>query len=185
MRAATLTSGKKKIRREKIRFGQAPQNALPPGQNETATAGADQGPGATSSVLPSTTVPDGTAGETSNIAAADVDPLAPVAPVTKKTRFSDRAAEESVRKAQDKAVKVKQKQLAVPVQQTAVERTTSDVQNSALGLQGDTATKKKKKKGQGRSQGTVAEPGSCATGSQARRHPDSVAHGPPERRTHR
>lgn len=151
VQTASATPGKKKkIRREKIRFGQAPQNALPPGENETAAAGTDQGAGATSSVLPSTAVPEGSAADqtssNSSVASADVDPLAPAAPLAKKTRFSDRAAEESARKAQDKAAKVKQKQLSVPVQQTAVEHTTSDVQNSALGLQGDTATKKKKKK---------------------------------------
>jgi peptidyl-prolyl cis-trans isomerase SurA len=148
--ASLKTGKKKKIRREKIRFGQAPENALPPGQNETASAGVDQGAGATSSVLPSTTVPDATPADSlrgnSTVASTDVDPLAPAAPLARKTRFSDRAAEESARKAQEKAAKVKQKQLEVPVQQTAVEHTTSDVQNSALGLAGDTATKKKKKK---------------------------------------
>ena len=148
--SATTGKKRKKIKREKIRFGQAPQNALPAGPNQTAAAGADQGPGATSSVLPSTTVQEdattGQANGTSTVATADADPLAPVAPVEKKTRFSDRAAEESARKAQEKAAKVRLKALETPTPVSAEDRTASQVQNSALGLAGDTATKKKKKK---------------------------------------
>jgi peptidyl-prolyl cis-trans isomerase SurA len=46
-----VSTGKKpkKIRREKIRYGQSPRQSLPPGPEETATTGADQGPGATAS----------------------------------------------------------------------------------------------------------------------------------------
>ena len=141
---------RKKIRREKIRFGQAPENALPAGPNQpVATSGADQGPGANSSVLPSTTVPEEPPAEQASnntLATTDADPLAPKNEVTGKTRFSDRAAEESARKAQEKAAKVKQKAAEKPAPVTAEQSTTSQVQNSALGLGGDTATKKKKKR---------------------------------------
>ena len=151
VKTASATTGKKrkKIRREKIRFGQAPENALPAGPNETLAAGEDQGGGATGSILPSTTAAEGTSAEQTggtNVATADVDPLAPKAAVTGKTRFSDRAAEESARKAQEKASRVKQKAMEKPAPLTAAEKTTSDVQNSALGLAGDTAGKKKKKR---------------------------------------
>ena len=139
---ATSPKKRKKIKREKIRFGQAPQNSLPVGPEETATTGADQGTGATSTELRSTTTP---AESTSNVASSDADPLGPVAAAPRKTRFSDRAATESVTKAATKAAKVKQKALETPTPMSSDEKVTQNVQNSALGLAGDNSKKKKAK----------------------------------------
>jgi peptidyl-prolyl cis-trans isomerase SurA len=65
---------------------------------------------------------------------------------TKKTRFADKQPEIAAAKAQEKASKLKQRtQMVAPALDTE-EKATQDTQASALGLNGDTATKKKKKK---------------------------------------
>jgi peptidyl-prolyl cis-trans isomerase SurA len=135
----------KKIRREKVRFGQAPRNSLPSGPRETLAAGADQGAGAISSVLPATGT-GAAAPDTSTNVASNIDLLGPQAPERRKTRYSDRAATEAETKAAAKVVKVKQKAMVTPTPLTAEEKTTQKVQDAALGLNGDTAAKKKKKK---------------------------------------
>ncbi len=145
-----VATGKKpkKVRREKIRYGQAPRSTLPSAAEETLTAGADQGAGATSSVLPA----PGAAIASNDPAIAinsDPDPLAPKAPAVGKTRFSDRAPIEAKVKAAAKVAKVKQKIAAAPAPLTAEEKATQKAQTDALGLGGDTATKKKKTKVKG------------------------------------
>ncbi len=136
----------KKIRREKVRFGQAPRNSLPASPEEAAAAAAaDQGTvGPASGVLPEQTAVAAT-DSTSNVASND-DPLAPVAPVRGKTRYSDRAATEGATKAAAKAAKVHQKVVDTPTPMTQEEKMAQQVQNAPLGLSGDTASKKKKKR---------------------------------------
>jgi peptidyl-prolyl cis-trans isomerase SurA len=141
--------GKKprKVKREKIRFGQAPRNSLPAAPEETLTAGADQGPGATASALPPGAAITPSV-ETAS-ASSDPDPLGPKAAATGKTRFADRAPIEAKAKAAAKVAKVKQKIAATPAPQTAEYKIAQQSQSSALGLGGDTATKKKTKKVKG------------------------------------
>ncbi len=144
-----VATGKKhKIHREKIRFGQAPRNSLPQAPEETLAAGADQGPGAASSVLPAPGEAIAPI-EQPNTVASNVDPLAPAAPERKKTRFSDRAATEAQTKAAAKAAKVKQKVAITPAPLTTDEKLAQQTQNAPLGLSGDTAAKKKKAKVKG------------------------------------
>lgn len=153
--SATTGKKRKKIKREKIRFGQAPENPLPEGTSETLASGADQGPGATSSALPSTTGQntDQQAAPidamTANLDTSNPDPLAPAAAPERKTRFSDRAKEEAVAKKAEKAQKIRAKQLETPTPMTQEEAVTQDVRNSALGLEGDNSKKKKKKRAKG------------------------------------
>ena len=151
-KTVTVVTGKKrtKIRREKIRFGQAPRNSLPAGPEETLAAGADQGPGAASSVLlaPGEAIASIDQSSTSDVA-ANVDPLAPVTTERKKTRFSDRAATEAQTKAVAKVVKAKEKAAKTPAPLTVEEKATQQAQNAPLGLSGDTASKKKKAKVKG------------------------------------
>jgi peptidyl-prolyl cis-trans isomerase SurA len=140
-------SGKpKKVRREKIRFGQAPENSLPAAPGETLTAGADQGPGATSSVLPAPGAAIASPDETAS-ASSDADPLAPKEPARGKTRYSDRAPTEAKAKAAVKVAKAKQKIVAAPAPMTTEEKATQKLQNAPLGPGGDTGKKKKKVKG--------------------------------------
>jgi len=135
----------RKVHREKIRYGQAPQNSLPAAPEETLASSADQGPGA-SNTLP----PPGAAIASidQSTAASDVDPLAPKAPLG-KTRFADRAPVEAKTKTAAKTLKTKQKAAATPPPLSAQEKAAQQVQNAPLGLSGDTATKKKPKKVKG------------------------------------
>jgi peptidyl-prolyl cis-trans isomerase SurA len=164
--ATTKTTGKakatsskpKKIKREKIRFGQAPRNSLPPGPQETAVGG-DIGAGATSAAVtpggniagaaPGTAIAPLEGVDVASASTTDENPLAPKPVAEKKTRFSDRAKTEKVVKAQTKATKAKEKALSTPAPADSGERATQQAQAAPLGLNGDTTKKKKKVKVKG------------------------------------
>jgi peptidyl-prolyl cis-trans isomerase SurA len=158
-KSANVSTKPKKIKREKIRYGQAPRNSLPAGPQE-AGVGGDIGAGATSAaVTPGGTMAAGAAPGTAiaplegtnmvSSSTPDSDPLAPKVAAEKKTRFSDRAQAEKVVKAQAKATKAKEKALATPAAADAEEKATQQAQAAPLGLNGDTAKKKKKEKVKG------------------------------------
>jgi peptidyl-prolyl cis-trans isomerase SurA len=143
----------KKVRPEKIRFGQAPRNALPTGP-VASTTGADtplagQAPGvAMAAPSGTTTISAGTG--TENEAASD-DPLAPKEAPRKKTRFTDRQANIALAKATDRAAKAQQHAAARPVAATNEQTSTEKTQAAPLGLKGDTVKKQpkpKRKKGE-------------------------------------
>jgi peptidyl-prolyl cis-trans isomerase SurA len=147
----------KKVKREKIRFGQAPEQSLPPGPTRTAT-GADTGigaaqatgaetPGASATLAPGQAIAP--LESSSTAALTDADPLAPKAPPAKKSRYSDRAPEVKVRKEKTKQAKVEEKKIATPVAMTPAEIAARQTQAAPLGLNGDTATKKKHKRKKG------------------------------------
>lgn len=145
---AVVPTKPKKIKREKVRFGQAPRNALPPGPQETAVgAGAGEA---------STTAQTGDAGaaiapgaamapteNTAQVLPSDADPLAPKPATEGKTRYSYRAKTEAADKAAKKQAAVKQKAAFTPVAATTDEQADRKAQAAPLGLNGDTATKKK------------------------------------------
>ena len=143
--AKAVTPAKpKKIKREKIRYGQAPRNALPEGAQDAAVGG-DVGEGAgpaPGAVMAPTQ-------NTAQLATNDADPLAPKAPELKKTRYSERAKTEKVEKANAKAVKAKEKAAITPPPMTADEKSAAQTQAAPLGLNGDTVKKKKKTKVKG------------------------------------
>jgi peptidyl-prolyl cis-trans isomerase SurA len=134
----------KQIRKEKIRFGQAPRNSLPATTEETLAPGADEGTGIASGGMPAQGAVTATLDQTTAMAADDI-PLTPEAEL-KKTRYSDRAPiEDKARRDAAKAAKAKQlASTTAPV--PAEEQVKQQVQSAALGLGGDTATKKKKQK---------------------------------------
>jgi len=149
----------KKVKREKIRYGQAPEQSLPPGPAQTANGPLrDTGIGRSDSVGPgvSATLPaPGTAiapvaplegASTSALSDSDADPLAPKLGPEKKTRFSAKAPEVKFRKEKVKTTKAKEKAIATPVAMTSEEKATQKAQASPLGLNGDTAKKKQKRK---------------------------------------
>jgi peptidyl-prolyl cis-trans isomerase SurA len=139
-------SGKpKKVKREKIRFGQAPRNSLPSAPGETLAAGADQGAGATGSILPAPAPGAAMATEQTASTSSDLDPLAAAAPAKGKTRYSDRAPIEAKEKAAEKAAKVKQKAAAAPPPLTAEETATEKLQRAPLEPATDTKKKKRVK----------------------------------------
>ncbi len=138
----------KKVRPEKIRYGQAPRNALPAGPVATAT-GADtplagQAPGvAMAAPTSSTTISSGTGAAND---ADNADPLAPQEAPRKKTRFTDRQANIALAKATDHAAKAQQHAAARPVAATAEQTSTEKTQAAPLGLKGDTVKKQPKPK---------------------------------------
>jgi peptidyl-prolyl cis-trans isomerase SurA len=141
----------KKTPREKIRFGQAPQNSLPAAPEETL-AGSGPGPGE-SSILPAPGAAIASLDQSTN---SDADPLAPKVAVG-KTRFAYRAPVEAKEKAAAKTLKVKEKAAATPAPLTAEQKAAQQVENAPLGLGGDTATKKKSKKVKGEPKERIQE----------------------------
>jgi peptidyl-prolyl cis-trans isomerase SurA len=152
-KATTASTKPAKIKREKIRYGQAPRNSLPSGPQETAT-GSDLGVGAQSAsgtvaAAPGTAIAPLEAQTSSNLENTDTNPLTAAAPSTGKTRYSDRAKTEGATKKAAKVKKVTDKQLATPAPASAEEKAAQQTQSAPLGLNGDTAKKKKKKKVKG------------------------------------
>jgi peptidyl-prolyl cis-trans isomerase SurA len=154
--ASSKPSKPKKIKREKVRFGQAPRNALPPGPQETSV-GAGAGEAAStqtavgdagSAIAPGTAIAP-TESTTQVLALSDVDPLAPKPTMTGKTRYSDRARTMAAEKVAKKEAAVKQKSAFTPAPATTQEKADQSAQATPLGLNGDTATKKKKKREKG------------------------------------
>jgi peptidyl-prolyl cis-trans isomerase SurA len=155
----TVSAGKKrkKIRREKIRFGQAPRNSLPATPEETIASGADQGPGAAPSMPPAPGAAIAPIDQTADVAADD-ESLAPKTAERKKTRYSDRApVEDKARRDAAKAAKGKEKAAATPAPLADEEKATQKVQAAPLGLNGDTAAKKKKKRVKGEAKARLQE----------------------------
>jgi peptidyl-prolyl cis-trans isomerase SurA len=141
---------KKKIKREKIRFGQAPRTPLPAGPEETAVGG-DVGAGAASaSAITAAPGAAMTNSEESASQAADVNPLTPtVEAPTKKTRYASREKIVLAEKKAAKRRKAKEKAAATPEPESVQEKADLKAQGAPLGLNGDTAKKKKKKKVKG------------------------------------
>lgn len=143
----------KKIKREKIRFGQAPRTALPPGPEETAVGAGAGEAASTQTADAGAAVAPGAAMTMENNSAqvlpADADPLAPKTTPDHKTRYSDRAKTEKADKAAKKKAAIQQKAAYTPLPESTQEQADRRQQSAPLGLNGDTATKKKKKRAKG------------------------------------
>lgn len=150
----SVPSKPKKIKREKVRFGQAPRNALPPGPQEAAEgagageASSTQAADAGAAIAPGAAMAP-TEGTTQVVSGADADPLAPKPATTGKTRYSARAKTMAAEKATKKQTAVKEKAAFTPKAATTPELDDRKQQSNPLGLNGDTATKKKKKREKG------------------------------------
>jgi peptidyl-prolyl cis-trans isomerase SurA len=147
----TASTKPKKIKREKVRFGQAPRNSLPAGPEETAS-GSDVGAGAASAALtPGGTMASQAPGTAiapldSSSANSDTGPNALDAnrAPTGKTRYSARAKQVAIAKKTTKTKKANEKIAAGPVAATTEEKAAEQTQAAPLGLNGDTSKKKKK-----------------------------------------
>ena len=134
----------KKVKKEKIRYGQAPRLSLPAGgatlvSENNALAG--QAPGAAMAPTDSTTtITTGTGGTDIND-----DPLAPHQELDHKARFSDREKQAEEDRAKAKLVKASARATARPARPTATETVDEKVQAAPLGLNGDTVKKTRKK----------------------------------------
>jgi peptidyl-prolyl cis-trans isomerase SurA len=148
---AAATPKPQKVKREKVRYGQAPRNSLPAGPQETAS-GTDVGAGAApAAVTPGGTMVSSAAPGTAiapveSTSSSDTGPNpldAKTAP-TGKTRYSARAKEVSANKKATKTKKVSEKKAAGPVAATPEEKAAEQTQAAPLGLNGDTSKKKTK-----------------------------------------
>jgi peptidyl-prolyl cis-trans isomerase SurA len=131
---ASAPAVEKPGKKEKIRFGQAPREALPPAAHPTEqTAGTEATAGNEAQVA-------------SNSASTDIPGTETTAAAERKTRFSDRARQPKAKKAKtpDQVENERVAQQATP-EEAAAEKT----QSAPLGLAGDTATKKKAAKVKG------------------------------------
>ena len=143
----------KKVKREKVRFGQAPRTALPEalgsaeagpvGQITADAAAADSAPGQAISPLASTN------NTVAANAAPEDDPLTPKAAPRAKTRYSSREVEVKQKKVAAQQAKVADKVRATPTVATTDEKQAKAVQADALGLNGSDAKKKKAKRKKG------------------------------------
>ncbi len=151
-------SGKpKKVRREKVRYGQAPRNALPTGSLEAASvpslgaatpedpnkALGGEAPGAAmgSPTQSITTISTGTGAES---AETEGDPLTQAPAPDRKTRFSSRQTNTDEKRAQLKLASAEVKANKRPIVATAEESADEKVQAAPLGL-ADKNVKKEKK----------------------------------------
>ena len=138
---------KQKIHREKIRYGQAPEKALPAGTAQTAETGNNAEPlgqtagAAMAPTESTTTMTTGTGVEESN-----TDALAPQQVETKKTRYAAREQESEEKHAQEKVAKAEVKASKRPAPATSQETADEKTRATPLGLNGDTGSKKKKPK---------------------------------------
>jgi peptidyl-prolyl cis-trans isomerase SurA len=133
----------KKIHKEKIRFGQAPQKSLPAG-TAAAEAGAPltgEAPGVAMAPTQSTvtTITTGVVDEPE----ADV----PTGPRV-KTRYAAHESDAEIADAKAKLAKAEQKATTRPIAATPTQTVAEKVQSGPLGLNGDTTKKPKKPKRQ-------------------------------------
>ncbi|HTV07450.1 MAG TPA: peptidylprolyl isomerase [Candidatus Aquilonibacter sp.] len=146
-KAVSRPAKRRKIHREKIRFGQAPTKALPAGTTQQADSGNPGSLGQTAGSVMSgsnesvTTITTGTGVEESN-----VDTLAPKPVLDHKTRFTDREKESQEKRAQEKLARAEVKASKKPIAATPGESADEKTQAAPLGLNGNTGPKKKKHK---------------------------------------
>ena len=142
----TVVSGKKpkKVKREKVRFGQAPRTTLGAGAADETVA-TDSAAAATS-VPGDAMAPAGNALVAANTVDPNVNPLEPQAPPQKKTRFAKTEPYHGTPRPKKLSAMAKEKAIAKPTPLSTDEKQTQQVQAAPLGLNGDTAKKKTKPK---------------------------------------
>lgn len=153
VRNVSLTRKHKKIKREKVRYGQAPRNALPSAATDTASApslgtaspadqaqqGAAPGSALAAADENATTITTGTGtDETNPLEAQSEQP-------EKKTRFSSRQSESDEKRAEKDLAKAEVKATKRPQRATQQESVEEKVQATPLGLKDDNAKPKKAK----------------------------------------
>jgi len=133
-----------KIKREKIRYGQAPRTSLPAGSQQATEGIGAGGASSTQAADAGAAVAPGEAiAPTGTMIATDEDPLAPKPANAGKTRFSSRARAIAAEKADRKAAAEKERIAATPAGPTAEEQVKRQVQSAPLGIAGKKPAKKR------------------------------------------
>ncbi len=139
----------KHVRREKIRFGQAPRNSLGTGSPDETTATASATPAANAITAPGAVMAsNGTTPPATETANLQDNPLTPAAPERTKTRFAAKQKEVQEKKALTVTAKQEEKIIAKPLAMTPEQKAAAQTQAAPLGLAGDTAKKPAKPKKQ-------------------------------------
>jgi len=144
----------KKIHREKIRYGEAPEQSLPNGTAETAVGGSigapitGQAPGV--AMAPNEAITTITTGTGADEDKDSADPFASKTGPQKKVRFSTFEAQAEEKSAKEHLTKAEAKAETRPLPTTPTENADEKLRAQPLGLNGDTVVKKKKvrKKGE-------------------------------------
>ncbi|MDE1161360.1 MAG: peptidylprolyl isomerase [Acidobacteriaceae bacterium] len=134
----------KKTKREKVRYGQAPRNALPAmgvATIEENTPLTGQAPGVAMAPTQATTVM--TTGTGTDV---NDDPLAQQKTTDRKSRYSDRERQAEEERLENKAKHTKVRANKHSQQATKQEAADETYRQKALGLNGDTNKKKQKRK---------------------------------------
>jgi peptidyl-prolyl cis-trans isomerase SurA len=129
----------KHLKREKIRFGQAPRTSIASDPEEAGTATAP----ASGTIAPGAVMASNGTQGSSNL---DDNPLTPRSPVKQKTRFAAKEAEVKEKKVLDAHALVSEKKAARPDAASAEEKASAKEQAAPLGLAGDTSKKPAKPK---------------------------------------
>jgi len=150
----------RKVKREKVRFGQAPRNSLPAAPSDALV---DKGLGRPDAIGPGESVAPGavmapTESTTTFSASSDPDPLAAKAEVTGKTRYAARAKTEAATKAAAKETKAKEKAIATPVAANAEEKESQAVAGRSAGIE-RRYFEEEAEESKGRAQGTAPAEG--------------------------
>ena len=138
-----------KIRREKIRYGQAPENSLSDATTETAAvsstgpalSGAAPGQVLASDADADSTITTGSGEEDQGLA----DPFTPKVVPHKKFRYSELESKAEERHDQKMLAEAEAKAKTRPIVATPKQSASDKVQSAPLGLDGDTVHKKKTK----------------------------------------
>ncbi len=166
LKNAGFTRKSRKIKREKVRFGQAPRNALPNGTAETtavvpslgaATEGSDAHAPAPGSAIAAATEPTA-ASITTGVSAEDANPLDTQAEEPEhKTRFASRQSDSEEKRAEKNLSKAEVKSTKRPPKPTPAQSTEEKVASAPLGLSDAAAGKTPKPKKPRRDKGQPKE----------------------------
>jgi peptidyl-prolyl cis-trans isomerase SurA len=138
---------KHKTHREKIRFGQAPEKALPAGAAMTAETGNNAQPmGQTAGAAMAPTESTTTMTTGTGVDEANTNALAPQPVEARKTRFTAREQQTEAKRAEEKVAKAEVKATKRPAPATAEQSADEKARAQPLGLNGNTDSKKKKPK---------------------------------------
>ena len=137
-----------KVKREKVRYGQAPRDSLPTG---TAVASTDTPVASAPAPGAALTSETGRAPGLGGLSAQNTDPnapnpLTPVVAPAGKTRFNQKAVEVKQKKVAKVESKKQEKIAATPVAASSDETASAKTQAAPLGLNGDTTKKPAKPK---------------------------------------
>jgi peptidyl-prolyl cis-trans isomerase SurA len=134
-----------KIRREKIRYGQAPSKSLPTAATQTTASDAGSPLGQTAGAAMAATESTTTITTGTGVEEASSEGLAPRAVSDHKTRLTDRERESEAKRAEEKLAKAEVKASKRPTPATSQETVDEKVRAAPLGLNGNTGKKKKTK----------------------------------------